>query len=104
MIRPVRLLRKCILRLLELKIYCHRLAPYLVGKIHLQKSSICGTRLLDHIKAQMVKRLTLANVFLCQLCTEKLHLFDCKYEKKLSALGSLSAISHYPNFVLFLHD
>lgn len=37
------------------RIYCPRLAPYLVGKKkkHLQKS--VSTRLLDHIKAQMVK-------------------------------------------------
>ncbi len=50
----VQLLRKCAITILT-QSYCPRLAPYLVGKIHLQKECNRGTRRLDHIKAQMVK-------------------------------------------------
>lgn len=45
----VRLLRKCTITILN-HLYCPRLASYLVGKMHLQKSIF-----VDHIKAQMVK-------------------------------------------------
>lgn len=39
------------------RIYCPRLAPYMVGQEYIYKKSVL-TRLLDHIKAQMVKAVT----------------------------------------------
>ena len=67
-------------------IYCPRLAPHLVVKIHLQKSETCP---LDHVKAQMVDADFYYQMYShvsevqkkSHVCTGKLHLFNCECEK-----------------------
>lgn len=80
----VRLWRKCTIATLN-RFYCPRLAPYLVGNIQ-KKERIRGTRPLDRIKAQVVKAdCVFTSVSRVQkesrMYREKLHLFNCKYEK-----------------------